>query len=274
MKFTVVTSCYNAEKYIAQTINSVINQTVVLNKDVELQYLICDAGSGDDTVAIINKMRHPDISVCSEPDLGMYDGLSKGLRKATGDIVCYINAGDLFYPSAFSVVNKVFASYERINFLTGMKSVMNEHGEFFAIANPFKYRKYLLIRGAYGTRLPVVQQESTFWRRSLLSDAIMSKLANFKLAGDLYLWSEFIKRDRLYIVNSELGCFRYHKGQLSENLAGYRDEAKSFLLPENILSRGIAMYDHFFWRAPLTIKKLMNSGEIIRYDRNQDKWVI
>ncbi|HAJ59018.1 MAG TPA: glycosyl transferase, partial [Cyanobacteria bacterium UBA8543] len=127
-KFSIITPCFNAEKYIEETVRSVIEQTVILSKKAELEYIICDGNSSDRTVEVVESIKcHYKcdfIKIISEPDLGMYDALSKGLKLASGDIVAYINAGDYYNKHAFDVVLEVIES-EKANWLTGYNVFYN-----------------------------------------------------------------------------------------------------------------------------------------------------
>ena len=91
-KFSIVTVTYNAEKVLEDTIQSVIAQTY---KGIE--YIIVDGASTDGTMSLIQKYRNHIHQVISEPDKGLYDAMNKGLQMATGDYVCFLNAGDTFH---------------------------------------------------------------------------------------------------------------------------------------------------------------------------------
>lgn len=91
-KFSVITVCYNAQATIEDTIQSVIAQTYH-----HVEYIIVDGASKDRTLPIINRYRDRIATVVSEPDKGLYDAMNKGLRLATGDYVCFLNAGDSFH---------------------------------------------------------------------------------------------------------------------------------------------------------------------------------
>lgn len=84
---TVITVVYNAERYIQRTIGSVARQS-----HSNLEHLIIDGGSTDGTLALLSQ--YPNIKVYSEPDRGIYDAMNKGLNKAGGEYVIFINAGD------------------------------------------------------------------------------------------------------------------------------------------------------------------------------------
>lgn len=91
-KFSIVTVCRNAEKTIERTIHSVIAQTYP-NKE----FVVIDGASSDGTRAILEKYRDKIDVVVSEPDNGIYDAMNKGVARATGDYVIFINADDYFY---------------------------------------------------------------------------------------------------------------------------------------------------------------------------------
>ena len=92
-KITVVTPSYNQGQFIEATIQSVIGQQYP-----NLEYIVCDGGSTDETVEILKKYTDKITWWCSEKDKGQSDAINKGMRKATGDIVCWINSDDVLLP--------------------------------------------------------------------------------------------------------------------------------------------------------------------------------
>ncbi|WP_321425446.1 glycosyltransferase family 2 protein [uncultured Bacteroides sp.] len=93
-RFSVITVTYNAEKVIEKTIQSVVGQTYK-----EWEYIIIDGASKDNTLAIIDKYRDNVNKLISEPDKGLYDAMNKGIAAASGDYLCFLNAGDIFHES-------------------------------------------------------------------------------------------------------------------------------------------------------------------------------
>ena len=91
-KFSVITVTRNARPLLEDTIQSVISQTYR-----HVEYIIVDGGSHDGTLALIGKYRERIACVVSEPDRGLYDAMNKGIRLATGDYVCFLNAGDALH---------------------------------------------------------------------------------------------------------------------------------------------------------------------------------
>jgi glycosyltransferase involved in cell wall biosynthesis len=90
MKVSIITVCFNSEKYIRTAIESVISQTYQ-----EIEYIIIDGGSIDGTIDIIKSYGGKISKFISEPDSGIYDAMNKGIKMATGDIVGVVNSDDL-----------------------------------------------------------------------------------------------------------------------------------------------------------------------------------
>lgn len=106
MKVTLVTATYNSEQYLEDTIQSVISQTY---KNIE--YIIVDGKSSDNTVSIIKKYASHIDQWVSETDRGMYDALNKGMQMATGDIIGLVHSNDILASNdVIESIVKVFES--------------------------------------------------------------------------------------------------------------------------------------------------------------------
>lgn len=104
MKVSIITSCFNREKTIAQAIESVLSQDYQ-----NIEYIVIDGASKDNTLAIINRYRGRISHIISEPDNGMYEGINKGIRAATGDIIGLLHSDDfLFSTNTISRIVKRF----------------------------------------------------------------------------------------------------------------------------------------------------------------------
>lgn len=126
MTFSIITICYNAAETIERTIKSVLSQTY---PDVE--YIVVDGASKDDTLAIINKYKEGIKKVVSEPDKGLYDAMNKGIGLATGDYLCFLNAGDCFYNNdTLRQMAATLKKGERPDILYGETALVNDQGEF------------------------------------------------------------------------------------------------------------------------------------------------
>jgi glycosyltransferase len=91
LKVSVITVCYNSAATIEGTISSVLNQTY---KDIE--YLIIDGNSTDETLNLIEPFKNRVKHIISEPDQGIFDAMNKGLQLATGNLVCILNSDDVY----------------------------------------------------------------------------------------------------------------------------------------------------------------------------------
>lgn len=273
-KFTIITPCLNAELHIGETIESVIGQSALLSGRAELEYIICDGNSTDNTISIINYYAKSNraIQLFSERDTGIYSALAKGLKQASGDIVAYLNAGDFYSRCAFDIVLDLFEQ-KQVQWLTGYNVHYNDKSYFLNAKLPFKYRRVFFASGFYGTKLIFVQQESTFWDASLNRLVDPDRLAAFRYAGDYYLWSCFAKECDLQIVEAYLGGFRIEKGQLSENREVYLQEMMQLVVKPHFFYHILAVFDRIMWYAPVEFKKWFNRNGLFRYDHSLREWV-
>lgn len=129
-KFSLITVTYNAGAVLEDTIQSIITQTY---KNVE--YILIDGASTDNTMRIIERYRDHIHTVVSEPDQGLYDAMNKGLSLATGDYVCFLNAGDCLHEddTLLGMVHSVAASHEAPcppDVLYGDTALVDSEGHF------------------------------------------------------------------------------------------------------------------------------------------------
>jgi glycosyltransferase involved in cell wall biosynthesis len=272
MKFSVVTPCLNAAPHIEETVASVTAQSAVQSGAAELEHIICDGGSADGTLEILQRIGGPQLRVDSRADGGMYDALARGLRTAGGDVVAYLNAGDYLHPHAFDVVQEMLAARPEIRWLTGWAIAYNAAGAAVRLDLSPRYRTRLHRCGAYGRWLPAVQQESTFWKRELHARVDFDRLARLRLAGDYYLWRRFAETDELHIVSAHLGGFRIHAGQLSADIAAYRAEMASLADAPGPADYALMACDKICWYAPPAVKKLLNPRGFHLYDFGAGRW--
>lgn len=232
MKFSIVTPIYNGEKYIAETIESILSQA----GDFEIEYIIQDGGSTDGTLTVVKvydeKLKMGSYPIkCngitfkwfSEKDSGMYDAVEKGFARASRDIYAYLNADDRYLPGAFATVADIFKTYPEIEWLKGINKVCDEHGNILSEGACRLYRQDWLQKGIYGRNAYFVQQDSVFWKRSLWENA-RPEISRFRFAGDYALWATFAAYAPLWSFNKPVSVFRERTDQLSANMKPYRKE--------------------------------------------------
>ncbi|XOV91164.1 MAG: glycosyltransferase family 2 protein [Bacteroidota bacterium] len=200
-KISIVTPNFNQVSFIEKTICSVLDQGYP-----NLEYIIIDGGSTDGSVDIIRKYEQKLKYWVSEPDQGLYDAVNKGFSKATGDVLAWINSDDVFMSGTLDSVAQIFHDYPEIQWLTGNPACINETGKMVSsfLAADCTRDEFL------NAEVKWIQQESTFWRRSLWEEKGPIDL-NYGLAGDYYLWTRFFENTPPTTVMTGLGAFRYRK---------------------------------------------------------------
>ena len=130
-KFSIITVTYNAGKVLEDTIQSVITQTY---KNVE--YIIVDGKSTDSTMDIVNRYREHIHTIVSEPDKGLYDAMNKGIDLATGDYLCFLNAGDELHEddTLQLIVHSLSGEKELPDVIYGETAIVDEEGHFCVCA--------------------------------------------------------------------------------------------------------------------------------------------
>ncbi len=135
IKFTIITCTYNAEAVLQRTLDSVNKQTYC-----NIEHLIIDGVSKDKTIPMVKAYLHKsqmgenshEIKLFSEPDKGLYDAMNKGIARATGDYLIFLNAGDVF-PSADTLeyVEGCVGEGENLpGVLYGDTDIVNDEGRF------------------------------------------------------------------------------------------------------------------------------------------------
>ncbi len=187
MKISVITVTYNNQQTIEQSIQSVLNQTY---KDIE--YIVIDGNSTDETLKIINKYRDKIALIISEADKGMYDALNKGIMKASGDIIGFLHADD-FYPSdkILEKVEHTFKVYASQSVYGDLDYVSAENSE--KIIRKWKSGKFEfneLRKGWMPPHPTFFVLREVYWKYGFFN-------LNYKIAGDYDLMLRFLGKHKI-----------------------------------------------------------------------------
>lgn len=133
LKVSIITVCYNAEEYIENAIQSVLNQT---HKDIE--YIIIDGKSTDRTLEIVGKYKDRIHAIISEKDNGVYNAMNKGIRNSTGDILYFLNSDDYFFDNVtVETIVKEFVEDNSSDLIYGRVKVINIPAQIQSQGNNF-----------------------------------------------------------------------------------------------------------------------------------------
>ena len=204
-RISLITPVFNSAKYIEQTIQSVLIQNYP-----NLGYFIVDGGSTDGSVDIIRKYESQISGWVSEPDNGMYDALNKGFARTSGEIMGWISATDKLDTGGLAVVGSVFRDLPEVEWITGRPTGFNEEGMTTLVLDLPRWSRSRFLAGANR----YIQQESTFWRRSLWEKAGSRTESSCRHGADFELWVRFFRHAKLYPVDAFIGGFRPHGDSL------------------------------------------------------------
>jgi len=141
-----------------------------------------------------------------EKDTGHGNGLNKGFTLAIGDILAWINSDDKYHPNAFQTVSEVFNKFPDVKWLMGRPTWYDKNGRCTGAGKIYK-NIYDFLNNDYQW----IQQESTFWKKSLWTETGGQINENYKLMVDGELWCRFFKKTELYHLDQILGGYRSHE---------------------------------------------------------------
>jgi glycosyltransferase involved in cell wall biosynthesis len=289
--FYIVTPSFNSEKFIEETIRSVVSQ----KGNFYISYHIQDGGSYDNTLEIISRWQLKisqkqsgliqcegiNFSFSSKPDDGMYDAINQGfkaLMPPENAICTWINSDDVMAPDSLLDVLKVMISNNDAYWILGNVSAIDASGTLLFNQSVI-YPTEIIMAGLCDHRhWRFIQQEGSFWRAHLWSlvDGLDPTL---KLCGDWDLWRRFAALTDPIHVQKALAYFRRHTGQLSGILSNYYREMeskvsleeqvrmsallqfKSNTITKNVTSDALTVGSYKYRIAPISRKNLQPIGK-------------
>ena len=181
MTLSIITVCYNSEKTIKKTIESVLCQKY---KDIE--YIIVDGGSTDNTINIIRGYGNRISKFISEKDNGIYDAINKGISLAKGDIVGILNSDDIFYDNdTISCIADKFKRNKDLESIIGDIVFVKPNGKTHRHYGAFNWTPN---KFSWGLMPP----HPTFYCKRTLFAKFGSYRNDFKIAADYELLIRFL----------------------------------------------------------------------------------
>ena len=225
-----MTACKNAAEFIDNTLQSVLNQNYP-----DLEYIVVDGGSTDGTQQIIEPYLDRLAYYVSEPDGGQYEAIQRGLARATGDVMCWLNADDIFMPWTLSVVGEIFKVNSDVNWITGLPTFINRGGQITSIYGSIgSYPQTFIANGWFNRNLGgFLQQENMFWRSNLW-EMVGGFNPDLCLAADYALWTNFALHSELVPVSVPLSAFRKLPGEQRSSIAANEYGAEVALVMTNL----------------------------------------
>ena len=201
MKISIVTPNYNYGEFLIKAIKNVFAQTEA-NESPVVEHIIIDGGSTDNSVKYMQewdkfietipadrKSRYS-FSWVSEKDRGQTDAINKGLRKSTGDIMCWLNADEEYKPNALKEIANAFEKHPKVDVFYGEIEFTKEDGTPLRVKKDHRYSFGVLLH--YGCYIP---SAATFWRRRA-----------YEIAGDLDFTYKVTMDYEYWVRLAKLGC--------------------------------------------------------------------
>jgi glycosyltransferase involved in cell wall biosynthesis len=221
LKFSIIVPSLNQGKFIRETIESVLNQDYE-----ETELIVVDGGSKDETLDILRSYGSR-LGWTSEKDRGQSHAINKGLQRATGDIVAFINSDDYYLPGAFSAVSDFFSRNHRHQWVTGDYVIIDENGKrIFPFVVLYKRLLRLFPYFWMLSFTDFIVQPSTFWRRDVVSEVgLFDEELHYVMDYDY--WLRLMRKYPLGVMRTPLSAFRVHRG--SKGGAQYKKQFESEL---------------------------------------------
>jgi len=239
MQICIVTPNYNGARFLPDTLDSIIAQ----HGDIDVQCIVQDGGSTDESHSILEsyekRLKRGELRARAksfrfqyfiERDEGQYDAVNRGFARTDADILAYLNSDDVYLPGALQAVCAAFRDNPDVRWLTSCWPVrINDQGVLVSTdrREGFSHRWFM-----HGQHLPggggfarwFVQQDCTFWRRSLSAEVGPFNTA-YDLAADFDMWLRMFQKTELYAVRALLAAFRIHPTQKTADQSAYVNEA-------------------------------------------------
>ena len=201
-KISIITPSYNQGFFLEETINSIIKQNYP-----NLEYILIDGNSTDNTIDIIKKYEDKIDYWVSEPDNGQSHAINKGLKQAKGDILAYINSDDVYTEGAFFKVAKFFQENPEIGIVYGDIQLIDQNSKIIGTRREIEFDLLMAHLIGFGIIIP---QPATFWRKEVTEKiGLFDENNHFTMDQDY--WYRASKHFKIKHLPEVLAQFRIHE---------------------------------------------------------------
>ncbi|MFZ1085834.1 MAG: glycosyltransferase family 2 protein [Terracidiphilus sp.] len=212
-KISVVVPSFNQAQYLELTLLSILDQNYP-----NLELIVIDGGSKDNSPDIIRKYAQHMKFWCSEPDGGHPEGLIKGFSHATGEILCFLNSDDLFEPCVLHEVGEYFSQHPGVEAVYGNALWIDAKGNAIRKQKEIPFNRFIWIY-TYN----YIPGMSMFWRRTLY-DRAGGLTTTYRLSFDADLWIRFSDADgKIRHVARQWSRMRFYPQQHNRRLRAQSD---------------------------------------------------
>jgi len=198
MRVSIVTPSYNQARYLEQTIRSVLEQGYL-----SLEYFVIDGGSSDGSLQIIQRYADQLSGWVSEKDRGQADAINKGLARARGEIVAWLNSDDTYLPGAVAAAVQAFTEHPEAGLVYGNVLFVDGDSQPFnlQIFHPSTLEDLMAFR--------IISQPAVFMRRAVLEQAGLLD-PSYHMLLDHHLWLRMARLAPSIYIPKTLAAARYH----------------------------------------------------------------
>ncbi|GEM_PF-1067441 len=235
LTISVITPSFNQGQFIDRTIQSVLNQDLTASDE----YIICDGGSTDETVEILQGYSDR-LRWLSEPDQGQADAVNKGMALTTGNIIAWINSDDIYYPGTLNTIRTIFTEHPEIDAIYGDADHIDEQDHSFEAYPTEPWNLQRLQEICY------LCQPAVFFRRTLVSNLGPLKTA-LNYCMDYELWLRYGQTAAFYYISQKLAGSRlYATNKTLSQRAKVHSEINTMLVQKfgQISERWLFEYAH------------------------------
>ena len=219
MKISIITVCLNSENTIEKTINSVIQQ-----KYKNIEYIVVDGNSTDNTKYILSKYKKFINKFISEKDSGIYNAINKGLNHATGDLISILHSDDCYFnEDTLGNVVKIFGNNKSVECLFGTTIIKRGDGKIIRKYSPVGFKPLMLYLGISPPHPSMFLKKEVYKKYGIYKE-------HYKIAGDFEFYLRILRKKKInYKIIDDTYVVMQHGGVSTRSLKSNFISSKEIL---------------------------------------------